>query len=176
VVDLLVEGGYESVTMEGVAARAGVGKATVYRRWPSKSTLVVDAIRAFCREHGAQPAPDTGNVRDDLLLCVRGVVSTYQRSEAGRVLPGLVNELHRNAELAEAFRGGFLEERRAVVREIVRRGIDRGELRPDLDVDLVLDAIAAFVQHRLLLTGMPIDHDLPERVVDLLWRGVAAGR
>jgi AcrR family transcriptional regulator len=162
--------------MEGVATRAGVGKATVYRRWPSKSALVVDGIRAFCREHGAQPAPDTGNVHDDLLLCVRGVVSTYQRSEAGRVLPGLVNELHRNPELAEAFRGGFLEERRAVVREIVRRGIDRGELRADLDLDLVLDAIAAFVHYRLLITAMPIDHDLPERVVDLLWRGAAAGR
>ena len=171
-VDLLACEGYGGVTMEGVAARAGVGKATVYRRWASKSALVVDAVDA-CRESGWQP-PDTGSAREDLLAFVRGFLDVIRASDAGRVMPALVAELARNPELAVAFRDGFVQPRRARVLEAVRRGVERGEVRPDVDAELIADAVVALLQHRFLVTGMEIDDELPERVLDLLWRGIAA--
>ena len=171
-VDLLAEEGYAGVTMEGVAARAGVGKATVYRRWPSKSALVVDAVTA-CRESSWQ-APDTGSAREDLLAFVRGFRDHLRTSDAGRVLPALVAELARNPELAATFREGFVQPRRARVLEAVRRGVERGEVRAGVDAELVADAVVALLQHRFLVTGMEIDGDLPERLLDMLWRGIAA--
>ncbi len=170
--DLLADEGYGGVTMEGVAARAGVGKATVYRRWPTKSALVVDAVSA-CRETAWQPV-DTGSARDDLLVFVRGFLHHLRTSDAGRVMPALVTELSRSPELAVAFREGFVQPRRARVLEAVRRGVDRGEVRPDVDPELVADAVVALLIHRFLITGMELDDELPERVVDMLWRGVRA--
>jgi AcrR family transcriptional regulator len=169
-VDLLADEGYGGVTMEGVAARAGVGKATVYRRWPCKSALVVDAVDA-CRESASQP-PDTGSVREDLLAFVRGFMHPIRTSDAGRVMPALVAELARSPELASAFREGFVQPRRAKVLEAVRRGVDRGEVRAGVDAELVADGVVALLMHRFLVTGMEIDDGLPERVVDLLCRGI----
>ena len=171
-VDLLADEGYGGVTMEGVAALAGVGKATVYRRWASKSDLVVDAISA-CRE-SRQQRPDTGSARDDLLLFVQGFMHHIRTSDAGRVMPALVTELARNPELATAFRDGFVQPRRARVLETVRRGVDRGEVRAGVDPEVVADAVVALLMHRFLITGMEIDDGLPERVLDILWRGIAA--
>ena len=171
-VDILADEGYGGVTMEGVAARAGVGKATVYRRWASKSALVVDAISS-CRDTGWQP-PDTGSARDDLLAFVRNFGDHLRTSDAGRVMPALVAELARSPELAATFRDGFIAPRRARVVQAVRRGVDRGEIRADVDPDLVADAVVAVLQHRFLVTGMEIDDDLPERLLDTLWRGISA--
>jgi AcrR family transcriptional regulator len=173
-VDLLADEGYGGVTMEGVAARAGVGKATVYRRWASKSALVVDAISA-CRESGCQ-SPDSGSTREDLLVFVRGFMHHLRTSDAGRVMPALVAELARHPELAVAFREGFVQPRRARVLEVVRRGVQRGEVRPGVDPDLVADGVVALLMHRFLITGMAIDDDLPERILELLWRGIAVER
>ena len=170
-VDLLADEGYGGVTMEGVAARAGVGKATVYRRWASKSALVVDAVTA-CRESGSQP-PDTGSAREDLLYFVRGFMHHLRTSDAARVMPALLAELARNAELATAFQDGFVHPRRARVLDAVRRGVERGEVRPDVDAELVADAVVALLQHRFLVTGMEIDDELPERLLEMLWRGIA---
>jgi len=172
-VDLLADEGYGGVTMEGVAARAGVGKATVYRRWPCKSALVVDAVTA-CRESGVHP-PDTGSAREDLLVFVRGFMHHLRTSDAGRVMPALVAELSRHPELAAEFREGFLQTRRAKVLEAVRRGVERGQVRAGVDAELVADAVVAVLLHRFLVTGMEIDDDLPERVVDVLWRGITSG-
>ena len=170
-VDLLAEEGYGGLTMEGVAARAGVGKATVYRRWPSKSALVVDAVAA-CREPGCQ-APGTGSARDDLLTYVRNLRDHLRTSDAGRVLPALVAELAHNQELAETFREEVVQPRRARVLQAVRRGVERGEVRADADPELVADAVVALMQHRFLVTGMEIDDDLPEQLVDILWTGLS---
>ena len=170
--DLLAEESFDALTIEGVAARAGCGKATIYRRWPSKSALVVDAV-ASCRDAGSQ-SPDTGSAHEDLLAYVRGFMQHLRTSDAGRVMPAVVAELARNTELAAAFRKGFILPRRARVHETVRRGIDRGELRADVDAELVADGVVAILQHRFLITGMEIDEDLPRRLVDMLWNGIAA--
>jgi len=172
VIDTLAEESYDALTIEGVAARAGCGKATIYRRWPSKSALVVDAI-AGCKDGAFEP-PDTGSVRDDLLAYVHGYLRSMRTSDVGRVMPALVGELARNDELAASFRERFVLPRRARVRETLGKGLERGELRADLDLDLVADTMVAVFQHRVLFTGMPIDDGLPARLVDLLWRGVKA--
>jgi len=171
-IDLLADEGYGGVTMEGVACRAGVGKATVYRRWPSKSALVVDAMTA-CREQKAPP-PDTGSARQDLLIFVRAFRDQIRTSDAGRVMPALVAELARHPELAAAFREDFVQPRRARVIEAVRRGVERGEVRPDVDAEVVADGVVALLMYRFLVSGMAIDEGLPERVVDVLWRGISA--
>ncbi len=171
-VDLLADEGYGGVTMEGVAARAGVGKATVYRRWPCKSALVVDAVTT-CRESGVCP-PDTGSARADLLVFVRGFMDHLRTSDAGRVMPALVAELSRSPELAQAFREGFVQPRRAKVLEAVRRGVERGEVRAGVDPELVADGVVALLLHRFLVTGMEIDDGLPERLVDMLWQGIVS--
>ncbi|MGI8983608.1 MAG: TetR/AcrR family transcriptional regulator [Acidimicrobiales bacterium] len=171
-VDLLADEGYGGVTMEGVAARAGVGKATVYRRWPSKSALVVDAVTA-CREQRCE-LPETGSARDDLLAFVGGFMDHLRTSDAGRVMPALVAELSRSPELADAFREGFVQPRRAKVLEAVRRGVERGEVRAGVDPEVVADAVVALLMHRFLITGMEIDDGLPERVLDVLWRGISS--
>lgn len=171
-IDLLADEGYSGVTMEGVACRAGVGKATVYRRWHSKSDLVVDAMSA-CREQRTPPA-DTGSLRADLLVFVQGFTDHLRTSDAGRVMPALVAELARNPELATAFREGFVQPRRARVLDAVRRGVERGEVRADVDPELVADGVVALLLHRFLVTGMEIDDGAPARVVDMLWRGISS--
>jgi AcrR family transcriptional regulator len=172
VIDLLAEESYDALSIEAVAVRVGCGKAAIYRRWPSKSALVVDAV-ATCKEQGFV-LPDTGSARDDLLSYVRSMVRYLRTSDVGRVMPALVVELSRNAELAQSFREGFIKPRRAMIRDTLGRGVARGELRADVDLDIVADAMVGVVHHRLLITGQEVDEDLPERLVDLLWHGVAA--
>jgi AcrR family transcriptional regulator len=172
-IDLLADEGFGGVTMEGVAGRAGVGKATVYRRWASKSALVVDAMSA-CRELSTTPPPDTGSLRADLLAFVQAFRDHIRTSDAGRVMPAIVAELARNPELAVVFREEFVAPRRARVIEAVRRGAARGEVRADIDPDVVADGVVSLLMYRFLISGMDIDEGLPERVVDLLWRGITA--
>ncbi len=170
-VELLAEEGYAGLSMEGVAVRAGVGKTTIYRRWPCKSDLVVHSLQCVAEQE--ESAPDTGRVGDDLVVFMQRMVDKVRRSEAGRIMPGLLVELARNPELARAFRQGFVEPRRMLVVEALRRAIDRGEVRADVDLELVVDVTVAIFQHRLMVTGMPIDDDLPDRLADLLLRGIS---
>jgi hypothetical protein len=96
-----------------------------------------------------------------------------RRSDAGRIMPGILVELARNPELAQAFRQGFVEPRRASMVKALRRAIDRGEIRPEIDVDLVVDVTVGVFQHRLMVTGMVIDDDMPERLADLVLEGIS---
>jgi len=171
-VELLAEEGFAGLSMEGVAGRAGVGKTTIYRRWPCKSDLVVHALRCVSEEQ--ESAPDTGRVGDDLVVFMGRMADNVRRSEAGRILPGLLVEMARNPELARAFREGFIEPRRALVIEALRRAIDRGEVRAEVDLELVVDVTVAVFQHRLMVTGMTIDDEMPERLADLVVHGIAA--
>jgi hypothetical protein len=102
------------------------------------------------------------------------MVRYLRTSDVGRVMPALVAELARNPELAASFRREFVKPRRALIHDTLSRGVARGELRPDVDLDIVADAMVAVLHHRLLITGQEVDEGLPERLVDLLWRGVAS--
>jgi AcrR family transcriptional regulator len=168
---MLAEEGFGGLSIEGVAARAGVGKATVYRRWQSKVPLVIEALDTLASERLS--VPDTGSVRGDLTEFLTQLVRAMDGPD-GRLFAPLLDGMSRSQELAEAFRRDLLAPRRDVANEIIRRGIARGELRPDLHIDVALDAPVAIVFHRLLITGDPVDEALVGRMVDQVLDGIAA--
>jgi AcrR family transcriptional regulator len=168
--DLLAEGTtVEALSMEAVAARAGVGKATIYRRWAHKEALVLDAVEA-----AKEPIPQLPgtSVREDLILLVRAV-GAARDSRAGQIMPCLIPELQRNGELREMYIR-MLETRRDVTRGVLRRGIASGELRPDTDVEVVVSMLAAPMIMGLLGPNRRLDTaNLAERIVDTTLHGIA---
>ena len=171
--ELIAEAGVYEFRTADLAARAGVGKGAIYRRYGSKDELITAAIASLVNEEII--VPDTGSTRDDLLALMREAVEVYRGSGAGRLMPNLVGAMARKPELARAVREGFLANRRAALSEVLRRGIERGDLRPGLDVELALDVLGGPLFYRLLVTGGPIDEQLAEGVADLILRGFAPG-
>jgi AcrR family transcriptional regulator len=169
--ELMAEHGVRDLRMEDVAARAGVGKATIYRRYRSKDELVTATVRTLVSEI---TVPDTGSTRGDLLGLMRDAVNVYGRSLEAAAMPSLVEAMSRDAELARSVREGFLAARRAALRVVLERGVERGDLRSDLDFDLALDVLGGPLFYRLLITGGPIDERLAEGVVELISRGFAS--
>lgn len=160
--EMLAEGGYADLSIEGVAARAGVGKATVYRRWPSKVQLVLAAAASSVERIRV---PDTGNVRDDVLELLRMILRVLTSSVAGRALPWLVAERTDDPELREALER-FWAERRALMFTILDRAVERGELHPGLDRRIVADLLYGPIHYRFLVTGDPLDEEFAERLAD----------
>ncbi len=169
---MLADHGYDGLTMEGVASEAGVGKATLYRRWPSKIDLVLDAIRSM---KPMVDIPDHGDIRTDLVEMVTGAVSWGGDGEYTEVVSALMSELRRNSELATVYREQFLAPRRAESMRIIQRGIDRGEVRSDVDLDLVLDMLIGAIVYRTTISGGELTEAVAERAVDQALRGIAAG-
>jgi AcrR family transcriptional regulator len=161
-VDVLLREGFARLTMEEVADRAGVGKASLYRRWPNKAALVVDALQQVADQW--VQVPDTGSVHDDMLGFLRAIVRT-KRTET-EVLSAIGAEVACNAELAEAFRTVFLGGLHAQLRTIVQRGVDRGELPPSTDVEMLAAVGPAVFHHQRLLTGGSLDERTVRRIVD----------
>lgn len=170
--ELLAERGYERLTMEAIAELAGVGKATVYRRWNSKEKVLAAAVAGFVSEN---VLPDTGSIESDLVHLLRGASVTY-RGLPGRIMPGLVSAMAQDAALAHAVRTGFLARRRAALRTVMVRGIRRGELREDIDLELALDFLSGPLFFRLLISGQPIDDEMARGTVDMMLRGMARSR
>jgi AcrR family transcriptional regulator len=166
--DLLAEGGYGGLTIEGVAARAGVGKTTVYRWWPSKGALVVEAI-SLALPMAAQP--DTGDLRQDLLSAVERVVHNLTRTPAGAVILALAADAMSDPDLTERLRSQLVRPRRSPVVQVLLRAAARGELPPDVDTDLLLDVYAGAVFYRALISGEPVSDRLAEQLVGLLVDG-----
>ncbi|MFK3984207.1 TetR/AcrR family transcriptional regulator [Micromonospora sp. NPDC050397] len=170
--DLLAEGStLEALSIEAIAARAGVGKATIYRRWSGKEALIVDTLRTL---KGPPPVPDTGNVRADLVILLSAVGRTPD-ARAASIFPCMMPMLQRDPAMHRLYQE-LLEPRRQVMRDVLRRGIERGELRADLDIELTLAMLTAPVLLQRLLRWHPkLDEEsLPERVIDALFGGIAA--
>lgn len=167
--ELLAEHGWRGFTMRGIAARAGVGKAAIYRRWESREAVLAAAVEGMVSEIGL---PDSGSIRGDLLELMRRAVSLYGGA-AGRLMPGLVSAMAEHEEVATAVRETFLGPRRAALREVLERGVERGELREDIDRDLALDFLGGPIFYRLLITGGPLDESLAEGTVDVMLRGLS---
>ncbi|HMF83136.1 MAG TPA: TetR/AcrR family transcriptional regulator [Acidimicrobiia bacterium] len=170
-VDLFAERGFDGFSVEDVAEHAGVSKATVYRRYPSKVDLVVEA--GSCMATEAVSFPDTGNLRDDVRGLARSLVGKFRNSPAGRVMPAMTFERRRNPELDDRFRS-FLADRKARTREVLQRGIERGELPPDTDVALMGSMIVGPIFHRLMITQEPLSDAFVDALVDALLRGFGA--
>ena len=165
----LAEVGYNDLTIESVAQRANVGKATIYRWWPSKGSMVAEAI---ARHLDVGPEPDTGNTREDLRIIVAAAVKNFHDTVAGETIPALVADLiHEGAQTMEAFRRDFLVPRRDASKVVLRRAIERGDLHPDTDLDLVLDIYAGAIFYRVLMGLEPVSHQIIDQLVTLILDG-----
>jgi AcrR family transcriptional regulator len=165
-VALLLELGYDRLTMDAVARAARASKATLYRRWESKPALVVDALSRAKKMPDPRPA-DTGSLREDLLgmFCGRQGIGNER---ASNVMGAVITAVSTDPEFAELFREAFIAPKVAMTTEIYRRAIDRGEISPDIDLEIVVPALAGVCLHRMYVMGTPPDDDVIERVVDHL--------
>lgn len=168
----LVEDGYEGMSIEGVAARAGVGKTTIYRRWPGKEELVGAALLSLNQD---VRVPDTGSVRDDLNALVGEFRRHTLESPIGPVIGRLVSATLTSPSLKDIFQETIFRERRAAARAVLQRGIERGQVRPEIDVDLAIDLLAGPIITRILFDGADglAVPGFPEAMIDLLLRGIA---
>jgi AcrR family transcriptional regulator len=172
VLDLLVDGvSAEALTIEAVATKAGVGKATIYRRWVNKDALLVDAVTAL---KGPLPEIRGESVQEDLVDLLRPV-GRPSTTRASAVLPCLISELTRSPTLHACYQK-VIEPRRALMREVLRRGITSGELRADLDLEVVMAMLVSPMVAQTVGNLNPhLDREsLPERLVEAIWPAIAA--
>jgi AcrR family transcriptional regulator len=161
--ELLAEVGYDRMSMDAVATRAHASKATIYRRWPGKRELVVDAIR--CRAPHQVELVDTGSLRGDLITTLRTLADGIGADDAA-LLAGVLRAMRGAPEIAETLRTQMLEDKRAVGRTIVARAVTRGELGPDADPDVFHEVAPALMFFRVLVTGGAVDEEFLAHVAD----------
>ena len=169
-IELLETEGYKALTIEGIAQKAGVGKQTIYRWWPSKAAIVMEAYTQKASQR--IPLPDRGSVYLDLQELLKRLFLVLTTTSAGAVVSSLIAEAQMDLEFAQSFRDGFIETRRQAMRELLERGRDRGELRADVDIELVIDALYGPVWLRLLNKHAPLDNQFAEELVDQLRVGI----
>jgi AcrR family transcriptional regulator len=162
--ELVLERGDVGVSLDAVAERAGVSKATIYRWWPSKELLVLDALQEWVA--AGIVAPDTGSLRGDLLALVLSWRREIRRRPFGSVIAALIAEAQANPEFAESYHRCFFNPRREPVREALARAIARGEARDELDVEAAIDLVHGPLYHRLLHGHGPLTAAFARDVVD----------
>lgn len=170
--DLLAEGStIEALSIEAIASRAGVGKATIYRRWAGKDALLLDALR---RLKGVLAQPAGHSVRDDLVLLV-GAIGKNVDPRAAKIMPCLAPAVNRSADQFQLYQN-IISPRRQLMREVLRRGIDEGVLRADIDVEVTMALLTGpMLIQRVLQWNPDLDEQsLPERVVDAVLEGIQA--
>jgi len=168
---VLGEVGYDLLTIDAVAARAKASKATVYRRWPGKAALVVDAIQTL-KPHADDTDPeaaciwpDTGSLRGDLLAGCCNFVERLN-SDEGRLMVAVMTAQARDPELAEAMRATTYEDKRRYCRVLANRAVARGELTSTAGADTFVEVLPAIMFNRLLISGQPFDDEFVNHVVD----------
>jgi AcrR family transcriptional regulator len=171
--ELLAEVGYGALSIEGVAARAGVGKPTIYRRYRSKAELVF-ATAIHPLELGR--APDTGLLEGDLVALVQAIIDVFRRPAAARAVAGLIEDFSRDPELARRFRDRFLEPERQWVGEILDRAVERGELGVRPDPDLVHALLLGPVFSWIFLARNPVRRGLAKQLAEHVSRAIVPAR
>ena len=166
--ELLIEKGFDKVRMEHVAARANVGKATIYRHWPTKQDLAAEVLSELATPHLA--VPDVGDTRTELLATVLGPMRALTETDFGPVIRELLSEIARNPELGDPFRATVVQARRDEVSRVIARGVRRGDLRPDVQPDVATEMLVGPVYWRLMFGGA-LDADFAESIVDEVLQG-----
>ncbi|GAA3267818.1 TetR/AcrR family transcriptional regulator [Dactylosporangium vinaceum] len=172
VFDLLSAGqSADAISIEAVAAKAGVGKATIYRRWPNKEALLIDAVTAM---KGPLPELRGESVRDDLITLI-AAMRNKRMTDYGKVTACLMPELYRNPEMTRVHQA-VSEPRRELMRSVLRRGIESGELRADLDIEMMLLCLSGptIAQNMLRWNPNVPDEHFAEHLVDFVLRGAHA--
>lgn len=171
-IGLFEELGYERLTVDGIALRAGASKATIYRWWPNKGAILTEAFLT-----AVEPDivfPDSGSVREDLVGQLALLVRVLGETQLGNMMISLLGEAQHDAALATALRDGWLKPRRVAGRAVLERAIQQGELRRGLDLDLTLDGLYGPIYLRLLFGHAQLDTPALEALVDQQLRGIAA--
>jgi AcrR family transcriptional regulator len=158
--ELIEQDGYGPITMESIARRAGVSKQTVYRWWPTKAAILLEALNEGAA--AISPLRDTGSFETDLRTFLRSTVAGARRN--GRLLAALMAEAQFDEDLAEAFRTGFLAHRRQVLGELLERGRDRGELAATADTDFLVELVFATLWYRILAQNRPLNRGFADRL------------
>ncbi|HEY4376682.1 MAG TPA: TetR/AcrR family transcriptional regulator [Acidimicrobiales bacterium] len=167
----LAEHGFGGLTIEAVAHRAGVSKATIYRRWPSKAALVLDAASSLV----PQPAlEDTGSLHDDLVTTFSASYLDLEKPY-GNLMGALIAEAMVNDDVRTLI-GEYSRTRRSSTLVLVERAVERGELPPSVDADLLLELVAGALLYRKVVSGLELDRAFIEQAVEVALRGVCAGQ
>jgi len=167
--DLFAESGAAGLCIEAVAARAGVGKSTIYRRWPGKEDLLVDALATL---KAPLPEPSGESVRDDLIALLRVMCDGLADPRHVRASALLQGEGIKYPRLMERFTESVVEPRRDVFRNVLGRGIETGELRADVDIEAALFMMTGAVGAMARCGVDPIPADYADRIVDQLLTGL----
>jgi AcrR family transcriptional regulator len=168
---MLEEGGLLSITMEGVAARAGVGKPTVYRHWDNRYELAMATLLAASEE--IDPAPADASPIDALRYQLVGLANLFA-SGTGRHVAALLSSGYGETELSKAFRSHFVQARRAESRALIEKAIERGQLRRNVPIEVALDMIYGPIFYRLTMVHAPVDARFVNGLIDELLCGLAA--
>ncbi|WP_313152597.1 TetR/AcrR family transcriptional regulator [Lacrimispora sp.] len=171
--DLLLLNGFHSITVEGIAERAGVSKATIYKWWPNKAAVVLDGF--FAATESMLEVPDTGSAKEDLLVQSSNLAA-FLTSSKGKVITELIAEGQSDENVAKEYRNRYFNPRRLISQHILERGMERGELKKDLDIELSIDLIFAPLFYRLLITGEKVDSAFVEQMISYAFAGLNAGK
>jgi AcrR family transcriptional regulator len=171
--ELLSDEGFADLRLEHVAARAGVGKATIYRRWGSKEALAQELLAELAAPHIA--VAESGDTRSELLAAVVNPMRAVTDTPFGPVIRALLSQIAINPTLGDPFRATVVQARRDEIARVIARGVARGDLRPDADVDIATELLVGPVYFRLMFGG-ELTLAFANRVVDNVLRGYAASR
>src|SRR6202521_401025 len=171
--EVVIASGLAEMTIEGVAERAGVGKASIYRRWPSKGALAFDAVVETILT--AEPTPDTGSLEGDLARVAESWVRLANIRRVGRTLAHFIAEVQSDPDLAIAWRGRFVNRIRMERRPIIERAIARGEIPAGSDPELIMDLLYGPLYHRYLNRHLPLDESFARAVARMVVAGATNG-
>ncbi|MFF5077187.1 TetR/AcrR family transcriptional regulator [Actinoplanes sp. NPDC000266] len=169
--ELAREAGYAKLSIEAVAARAGVGKHTVYRRWPSRGLLFLDAVLSL--DTGGLDHRDTGDIKADLREIMTRAADLLGRAPWGPLYQDLIGEAQHDPKVAAALRQRFIEPQAANTVARLRTAQEQGELAPGADLDLAFDVLSGALYFRLLITQQPLTHDYIDQVLHMVFAGLS---
>lgn len=167
--DLLLENGFEAVTVEKIADRAKVSKATIYKWWPNKAAVVMDGFLSAAAAR--LPVPDTGSAFNDILIHATNL-ARFLTSREGTIIKELIGGGQFDAGLGEAYRTRYFHPRRLEARLLMERGVHRGELKKNLDIELSTDLIYGPIFYRLLITDEKLDDSYVHHLVNTAFEGI----
>jgi AcrR family transcriptional regulator len=168
--DELAEGGHDRLTMDRVAARAGVGKAALYRRWRSKEQMLAELVATRIDDEDT-PAPDLGSLCDDLYAWFADAIAIGHDPLIRQIMAYFIATARRGPELIQAMAQGSGPDRDSA-QVILQRAIDRGELAPDTDLQIALDIITGPIWRRVIIAGETLDQDYAKRLTAMVLRAL----
>jgi AcrR family transcriptional regulator len=174
-IEILLEQGLTSMSMDDVAKRAGVSKATIYRWWASKELLALDALATEWTLPTPSPELDTGTLRDDLLTRLHPWLRQLNLKPYERIIAGLLAQTQTDPEFARLYREHFVKPRRDDTRMLLHRAIDRGEIAADTDLEVTLDLLYGPIYHRLLHRHAPLNERFATQVIDAVIAAISCG-